>query len=176
MTGEPGGGSQGRRHPFRVGVAALAERHGGVLDVARSGPIPGLEMPDSSVPEGCDVGVEARLEAVGEGILVTAVVEAPWQGTCRRCLGPASGLVRSRTREFYGHEGDPELVYPLHGQQLDLELLARDAILLGLPQVPLCRPDCAGLCPTCGTDRNIGGCDCGRQAGDPRWAALDRLR
>lgn len=176
MTLGPGAGRQARRHPFRVGVAALAERHGGVLDVARSGPIPGLEMPDSAVPEGRDVEVEARLEAVGDGVMVTAVVRAPWEGTCRRCLAPASGLITSQAREFYGDEGDPELVYPLHGQQLDLELLARDAILLGLPQVPLCRPDCAGLCPMCGTDRNIGGCDCGRQAGDPRWAALDQLR
>lgn len=154
----------------------MRERHGGVMDVARSGPIDGLEMPDSAVPEGRDVEVEARLEAAGEGVMVTADVRAPWEGTCRRCLGPASGLLSSRTREFYGDQGDPELVYPLRGQQLDLELLARDAILLGLPQVPLCRPDCAGLCPTCGTDRNTGDCGCGERTGDPRWAALDQLR
>ena len=43
------------------------------------------------------------------------------------------------------------------------------------PSVPLCRPDCLGLCPTCGADRNEEPCTCA-EPGDPRWAALDVLR
>ena len=37
----------------------------------------------------------------------------------------------------------------------------------------LCRPDCAGICPSCGTDLNAGSCNCTEEATDPRWAALD---
>ena len=52
----------------------------------------------------------------------------------------------------------------------------REAVLLELPDAPLCRPDCAGLCPTCGTNLNTGTCDCTAPAGDARWAALDDLK
>ena len=69
-----------------------------------------------------------------------------------------------------------EETYPLLGDQLDLQPLARDAVLLNLPQVPLCREDCAGLCPVCGADRNDEPCGCEVEAGDPRWATLDALR
>ena len=37
---------------------------------------------------------------------------------------------------------------------LDLRAWARDALALALPATLLCRPDCAGLCPVCGTDLN----------------------
>jgi uncharacterized protein len=40
---------------------------------------------------------------------------------------------------------------------------------------PLCRPDCAGLCPTCGADLNQGPCQCGTAAVDERWSGLAGL-
>jgi uncharacterized protein len=39
----------------------------------------------------------------------------------------------------------------------------------------LCRDDCAGICPSCGTDLNSGSCDCVDDTTDPRWAALGEL-
>jgi uncharacterized protein len=46
---------------------------------------------------------------------------------------------------------------------------------LDLPLAPLCREQCQGLCPHCGTDLNDETCDCQGPA-DPRWATLDELR
>ena len=53
--------------------------------------------------------------------------------------------------------------------------MVRDALLLDLPLVPLCRSDCAGLCPTCGANHNAVACDCATDEPDPRWAALRSL-
>ena len=47
---------------------------------------------------------------------------------------------------------------------------------LDAPATPLCRDDCAGLCPQCGADLNTGSCDCAPVAADPRWSALDQLK
>jgi len=58
---------------------------------------------------------------------------------------------------------------------VDLEPLIRDALLLELPAVPLCRPDCQGLCPACGVDHNLTSCDCTDAEPDSRWAALRSL-
>ena len=59
-------------------------------------------------------------------------------------------------------------------QTLFEKILSRH--LLDTPSTPVCRPDCAGLCPTCGIDLNDGQCECVGPPADPRWAALDILR
>ena len=41
---------------------------------------------------------------------------------------------------------------------LDLDVPVREAAILARPMAPLCRPDCKGLCPVCGADRNAGPC------------------
>jgi uncharacterized protein len=60
--------------------------------------------------------------------------------------------------------------------KLDLETWARDAIALALPEQILCRPDCAGLCPTCGKDLNVEPHTHDEERLDPRWEALAELR
>ena len=47
--------------------------------------------------------------------------------------------------------------------------------LLELPLAPLCNPDCAGLCATCGANHNLTRCECVTSEIDPRWAALRSL-
>lgn len=54
--------------------------------------------------------------------------------------------------------------------------IVEERIQLAVPMKPLCRPDCQGLCPQCGTDRNSGKCDCAPKTDDPRWEALKVLR
>ena len=68
---------------------------------------------------------------------------------------------------------DPD-AFPIEHGQLDLAPMVREEVLLAVPDAPLCRPDCAGLCPTCGADRNAAPCDCDTAVRDDRWAALDR--
>jgi uncharacterized protein len=45
-----------------------------------------------------------------------------------------------------------------------------------LPTKVLCRPDCRGLCPRCGADRNVEACGCAEADLDPRLAALAAWR
>ena len=65
--------------------------------------------------------------------------------------------------------------YPLDPEgSLELDQMLRDVIGVELPFSPLCRPECQGLCPVCGGDRNLGECP-GHVEVDPRWAALEQL-
>ena len=48
-------------------------------------------------------------------------------------------------------------------------------VLLASPVKLICREDCKGLCPQCGTNLNNATCNC-QQPGDPRWAALGELK
>jgi uncharacterized protein len=58
---------------------------------------------------------------------------------------------------------------------LDLSEVIRQGLWLAIPMEILCRPDCAGLCPRCGGNRNLGECNCDQAAIDPRWGALQAL-
>jgi uncharacterized protein len=54
--------------------------------------------------------------------------------------------------------------------------IAEERVQMALPMKPLCKPDCLGLCPTCGKDRNLGACACAPDSIDPRWEALKALK
>jgi len=60
--------------------------------------------------------------------------------------------------------------------EIDLGHLMREQFYLALPMKPLCRADCQGLCPVCGTNLNKGTCNCTRDWEDPRFAALKKLK
>lgn len=135
-----------------------------------------MQVTESGVPDDARVDLDLVLEAVEGGIVASGTVHAPWVGECRRCLTQVSGDVVASVEELYVREPEEGEAYPIEGDHIDLEPLAREAIVLGLPLAPLCRPDCQGLCPVCGADRNAGDCGCDLGGGDPRWAALDALR
>ena len=72
------------------------------------------------------------------------------------------------------NEEDIDL-FPYEGEHVDLEPLFREEFVLAIPYAPLCREDCKGLCPQCGTDLNAGTCSCEPPI-DPRLAALKGLK
>lgn len=162
-------------HPFVVHVAGLRKTAGTRWHEVRQGVVPDLRCGSSFVPDDADCEADVTLEAVSGAVEVTGTVTAPWQGECRRCLAVARGQLRIPVRELYTVGGDGEDTYPLRADTLDLEPLVHDAVLLELPPAPLCGPDCRGLCPWCGANRNETDCDC-RPPADERWAALDALR
>ena len=164
-------------HPFVVTVTALRRHPGSRRPVELDGPLPGLKVSGSGVPDDAPVHAELLLEGLqGDAVLATGTVTSPWEGACRRCLGTASGTLSVEVRELFEATSDEEETYPLEGDRVDLEPLVRDAVLLELPQAPLCMEECKGLCPTCGINRNEGTCTCEPTTRDPRWAALDELK
>jgi len=162
--------------PFVVHVAKLRRSLGTRWHEVRSGPVEGLECSGSAVTEGTPVEADVVLESVAGGVSVHGTVSAAWTGECGRCLSPASGRLCIGVFEHYTVGGDGSDTYPLVGDELDLEPLVHDAVLLELPQAPVCSPECRGLCPTCGADRNVDTCGCEPSPVDPRWSALGALR
>ena len=96
-----------------------------------------------------------------------------------RCLAPASLPVEVAAQEYEATDAgaDEELrsEYVSDGE-LDVGAWARDQVALGLPDQILCRPDCAGLCPTCRKDLNVEPHEHVEERLDPRWAKLSELK
>ncbi len=146
-------------------------------------------------------GLDPTLEAVGplvgsvslmrtnQGILATGRLRTKLRTTCRRCLEPCILDVEFELEEeFYPverigeapldefPEEDRDEALRIDGQHtLDLSEVVRQNLWLAAPEDALCRPDCAGLCPRCGGNRNLGECECSEPPIDMRWAALGAL-
>ena len=161
--------------PFRIPVADLVKRAGASRALDVEAPLSGLAATGAEVPADAPVRVHGTLEQVSDGIVVRAAIDAPWQAACSRCLAPVTGEISVHVDELFERHPIAGETYLLDDDVIDLEPLLRDALLLELPGAPVCRPDCAGLCPTCGIDRNESSCDCHTDDIDPRWAALRSL-
>jgi uncharacterized protein len=72
------------------------------------------------------------------------------------------------------HAPDMEIGYYENGSLL-LEDVLREQVLRALPARTLCKPDCKGLCPRCGQNRNQIACTCDEGPNDPRWKALAEI-
>lgn len=141
-----------------------------------------------SVPEGADIELGVRLEAVMEGVLVSGTARAPFTGECARCLDPLASYVEADFQELFvypdeesefeeSEKEDDEEVNRLDGDLLDLEPMVRDAVVLALPQLALCRDDCPGLCQECGVRLAEAGPEHRHvERADPRWSALSTLK
>ena len=142
------------------------------------GPPGGLE----AIEVGAPLDLDLRLESVAEGVLVTGTVSAPTAGQCSRCLEPFAGSVSIYLTELFAYPDsateattEEDEVGHVVDDAVDLEQAIIDAVGLELPLSPLCRPDCAGLCPQCGVV--LATAEAGHQHDiiDPRWAKLAEM-
>ncbi len=133
------------------------------------------------------VRLEGNVRPAGDNYLVDGHTGAGGKVSCGRCLEPVDWQMESEFDLEIGLVGaaplDPELaldaadldVVYLEEPLLDLEVLAIEQVELEMPIRVLCSEECAGLCPRCGSNRNVeGACQCEPEA-DPRWAALKDL-
>jgi uncharacterized protein len=127
-------------------------------------------------------GSEARLDVsrTSTGYALRLRFSSELTGPCVRCLEDAASSIEIDTREVdQKGTADEELRSPYVSEgNLDLDRWANDALVLALPSQPLCRPDCAGLCPVCGESLNDADPEAHRhsQGGDPRMAKLRDLK
>ena len=176
------------RAPLVLDIRELGRRPGSQRKVSRTVPAPaGLGIEVLRVPEGSQVDIDLRLEAVMEGVLVTGSASVGLEGECVRCLGPIDDEIEVDLQELYvypdqhdkaAEHDDRDLddeTSRLEDDLIDFEPLLRDAVVLALPFQPLCMDDCPGLCTECGA-RLADDPDHAHDAPiDPRWAGLQQL-
>jgi uncharacterized protein len=88
--------------------------------------------------------------------------------------GPAKGAKPAVEEDVELLDEDLDTAY-YRDHVLDLADMLREQFYLALPMQPLCRPDCHGLCPSCGIDRNVDTCQCKTEWIDPRLSVLQAL-
>lgn len=165
------------------------ERLNSMLVIERSSiPAEGLEIQEALKPgevhlegeEGFTLLEGGRLECRldrgdDRSIHVRGRLSARLELQCGRCLEPFAFPVGQELDLFYlphGAEEDEEeedeveladrdmVVAYYQGERLDLGEMIREQFFLAVPMKRLCREECAGICPTCGANRNTCPCPC----------------
>jgi uncharacterized protein len=115
---------------------------------------------------------QTRIRRVNQGLLVDGWLDLTLEQACDRCLKHIEQPIHvTFTERFYPTvdvlTGAPlppleeDDVFPIdEHHQVDLTEALRQNVLLAVPMVSLCNPDCMGLCSQCGCDLNLGPCKC----------------
>jgi len=131
---------------------------------------------------------EIRLMRTDSGILVIGHLGTQVRLACRRCGILVSVPVEVEIEEEFlpsveistgaaipSEDGEDEAIRTDGKHILDLTEVIRQDLWLAMPTLPLCSPQCRGLCPHCGANLNEGPCGCQHQGGEPRLAVLRGL-
>ena len=169
-------------------IVDLAEMEGQARPIDISIPAEELNLEETDLRLTGDVRALGEIRKGAGQINVSGSITAPAELDCTRCLEPISrdltidfavgfvapeNFATDKEREVSPDDLDIDV---LDGSQIDLKELVREQILLNLPEQALCTPDCKGLCPKCGENRNLIDCRCDLEETDPRWAALKDFR
>ena len=164
------------KNPLLVNALELLRRPGSSKQFTFPADPSMIEIESSVIVPYSTIDVDLTVESLTDGVVVNGSIRAAFQGECRRCLRPLEGFIDVEVHELYQVQVTDPDAFPIEGDQINLVPMVRETVLLELPEAPVCRPDCAGLCPQCGIDLNTGTCDCVSESIDPRWAVLDSLR
>lgn len=122
---------------------------------------------------------KASLMRTNRGILARGDFEGDVELTCSRCLSlfncpinfqlteeflPSLNIMSGLRQKFDDWEDGTNFIIDEH-HMLDLSEAVRQYALLAIPMKPICRRDCAGLCPYCGANLNQSPCQCQYKGG-----------
>jgi uncharacterized protein len=132
----------------------------------------------------------ASAERAGAEVRIHGSLKTGVELTCSRCLEPARCEIakpfdlffRQRDEKMFDEDEEVELSDEetktafFSGTQLAIGDILREQVLLALPMKVLCRMDCRGLCPNCGTNSNFGSCHCLKEEFSPHMDMLLEIK
>jgi uncharacterized protein len=169
---------------MRIKLANLEDSGGKVAHVYEPEE---FDLLDEQVHLSGPASFEGRLKRSGSQVFVTGHIEAKAQVECDRCLKPVDLQLSTDfkleyiTGEDYKSTNVAELpeealsLSVFDGELIDVDEIVREQVLLLVPARTLCQDECKGICPACGSDRNLGDCHPEKSEIDPRWAGLKKL-
>ncbi len=166
------------------GARRLFKRFHGFVPLSRL-----LELSAVAPPEtDAEVNLTANLDSAADRRLlrVWGSVACLVRRVCARCLTEFSTRLTVEVERSFAPGRDPaaadsqqemveELTY-LPDYRLSIPAMVEEELLLALPMIPLCHPDCAGLCSGCGVDLNKDKCLCVERPTEGPFALLKKLK
>ena len=149
---------------MELNVAKELKLVGRVSEACLQQEYPVVELSGRSIRLTLPVTVEVRYYFDGEGFCLSGQLSSAAAMNCTKCneefIEPFSVDFSERFLRVGEKEADLLDCYPYSGEVLSLDKMVQDLIVLNAPVYGLCKPDCKGLCPVCGTNLNYTQCSC----------------
>jgi uncharacterized protein len=145
-----------------------------------------VEAPEVRFKGTVSPGPSLRNPAEGAGL--NGEIDGTLRMRCSRCLEsvdvPCHASFRfilvaeipEQNKSEDAAESERVHFFEIRDGRLALDAVAAEQVYLEMPLKPLCEKSCAGLCPTCGINRNRLECACRHEDVDPRLAVLQEIR
>ncbi len=132
------------------------------------------------------LNIKVNAELLGSEIHIQGNLQTRLEANCDRCLGAVEIPVRSNFDLYYRPietiakeeeievpEDEMEIGF-YSGDGIELADVAVEQVILSVPMKVVCGPDCQGLCPVCGANRNRESCNCAPPQQDSPFASLKK--
>ncbi len=166
---------------------SIEDLEDGVHEIESETPAETLDIPTDEGRFASPVKIKATITKMGTDLVLRADIAVLFNVPCSRCLANFTEDVESHIDILYERserlsineedvdEADDLVFLDLNAREVEIGPRVVESICLALPFKPLCKDDCLGLCPACGTDLNSGTCNCTTEVEDPRWQALKSI-
>ncbi len=121
-----------------------------------------------------DVSVLGEIKNNAGRIEIHLTINTVFHTECARCLEKVSFETSYECDDRIVFEESDEYI-SLTGDEFNLDEYVYEELSINLPFRALCKDDCKGLCPVCGTNLNISECSCTNDNIDPRFEVLKQL-
>jgi DUF177 domain-containing protein len=156
------------------------------ISVSKSYPPEALDYHEAGFRQLGSLKVDAVAELAEKEIRVFGHLSARFEASCDRCLGQVEIPLESDFDLFYRPvaeiAGEEEVEIPREelkvgfyaGEGIALRDVVIEQVILSIPMKVVCQPDCLGLCPACGANRNIEPCGCSSEHEDSPFTFLKK--
>jgi len=143
-----------------------------------------LDYRDTQFRQGAPLKIDVTAELLAGEIRIRGHLATRLEASCDRCLGPVEIPVSRDFDLFYrpletiAKEEEVEIAADeleigfYSGDGIELAEVATEQVYLSVPMKVVCRPECRGLCPGCGVNRNLVSCACSHSPEDSPFASL----
>lgn len=129
------------------------------------------------------VNIDAVLDKASRQLLLRTSITTSANAVCDRCTDDFVQSIATQYTTFFVFDEEstgsfpPEEVKILRPDTTHIDLAedVREMVMLSIPLKLLCREECKGLCPKCGTNWNTGSCNCKNEVHDSPWQGLEKL-
>jgi len=161
-----------------LNIAHLDEGHSSLIRQVTPGE---LELENNDVFMS-PIDIRFEIDKVGHELYIKADIKTKTHLLCDRCSESYTDNLDESVRIVITNDSDlgnpDDDIYPITASstKVDITESIKETLLVSLPAKRLCKPDCKGLCPVCGTNLNFETCSCKTDEIDPRWEALRKLQ
>jgi uncharacterized protein len=167
---------------YKVEIRSLSESLSSSREIRGDIDAPDVELGQQPYHFDGPIAFDVTLTNTGAGIVASGTARADVVTPCVRCLCDTTIPVEAEIEGFYVHPGhddeypeEQEIEYIGDDSTIDLEPAVTQSIVVELPFAPVHDPDCKGICPVCGCDRNVTECACDQAASPSPFDVLRRL-